>query len=63
MSSIADGYTCGCGTWVPYGILHRCLGSPMTAPPPVQYITPGIDNTILERIAIALERIADKLDK
>lgn len=67
-------YRCNvCGTYVPDGTLHSCGGSYPTTNPyvypsvpinPVSTTTtiqPWFDNAALNRIAIALERIAEAL--
>jgi hypothetical protein len=62
-----SGWTCGkCGAYVPNGTYHGCTdsgGSGTNAawqPTPIMNIM--VDNALLERIAKALERIADNLD-
>ena len=58
MNTAQAGWQCGaCGAWIPYGQSHHC--------PNVNYTYsyyPYIDNQILERIASALERIANQLE-
>jgi hypothetical protein len=57
------GYTCGlCGQFVPGGTQHDCTGTPW----PVNEFRASYvltDNALLERIAKALETIADHLSK
>lgn len=58
-TSSGDGYICGrCGQWVPYNGTHNCMNSYYSIWP--TYI---FDNILLDRIAKALERIADALEK
>jgi len=57
------GFTCGlCGQFVPGGTQHDCAGTPW----PVNEFRASYvltDNALLERIAKALETIADHLSK
>jgi hypothetical protein len=65
----AEGYVCSsCGAWVGGGGWHSCwtpqvpqpvIPPPFMNPTPIQNIF--IDNAILERIAKALEDIAERL--
>jgi len=55
-----QGWKCSCGAWVPYGVTHSCGYWPTnpvpTAPLPERLLP------VLERIAAALERLADDHD-
>jgi len=58
------GYTCRCGVFVPFGQNHTCP-TPQT---PINYTQMYsslgyFDLEVLERIAVALERIVDNLDE
>lgn len=56
------GWTCpNCGTWVSPGTYHTCYGTPNTYPQATT-IWRWDYSALLERIAVALERIADSLD-
>lgn len=55
----SGGYECrNCGAWVPSGAIHECgiLGTPST-------LSPATNVEALNRIARALEKIAEALDK
>lgn len=61
---IGGGWVCpNCGAWVPPNTYHTCYGTPSTVPQIQSTYTWTSDYSIvLERIAVALERIADRLD-
>lgn len=57
------GYYCNyCGAWVPLGNYHACQQYTPAPPQPTWTWTTTTDySAVLERIAAALERIAEKL--
>ena len=59
------GYICtDCGAHIAGWQGHCCAGAQPTAPVIASYMsTPGIDSNTWARIAAALERIADALEK
>lgn len=55
-------WTCTlCGASVPYGATHSCLGQTTPVPQPIYTYLPYMP--VMERIAVALEKIAQQLEK
>lgn len=64
MTTWTYGWGCpGCGLWVTNNVSHVCPGRPYMPPTTSGTYASYIDNVALNRIALALERIAAALEQ